>query len=79
MYKIPITFQKESVFPVQRGVSACSRSVYVCLPVRKHWQRCDAETAGATAAALTRAYFVYIPSPTGRPKYRRITFFASWS
>ena len=74
MYKIPITFQKESVFPVQRGVSACSPSVYVCLPVRKHWQRCDAETVRASAAALTRAYLIYIPSPTGRPKYRRITF-----
>ena len=52
---------------MQRGVSACSPSVYVCLPVRKHWQRCDAETAGTAAAALTRAYLIYIPSPTGRP------------
>ena len=67
MYKIPITFQKESVFPVQRGVSAC-----IPLRVRtptgeKNPQRCDAETAGAAAAALTRAYLIYIPSPTGRP------------
>ena len=67
MYKIPITFQKESVFPVQRGVSACSRSVYVCLPVRKHWQRCDAETAGATAAVLrARTLFISLPRRAAR-------------
>ena len=32
----------------------------------KSRQRCDAETAGAAAAAITRAYLIYIPSPTGR-------------
>ena len=67
MYKIPITFQKESVFPVQRGVSAC-----IPLRVRtptgeRNRQRCDAETAGATAAVLrARTLFISLPRRAAR-------------
>ena len=67
MYKIPITFQKESVFPVQRGVSACSPSVYVCLPVRKTGKGEMRKPPGLPPRPLrARTLFISLPRRAAR-------------
>lgn len=74
MYKIPITFQKESVFPVQRGVSACFRSVCVRLPARKAGKGAMRKPPGQQLRSYARVPYLY-PFPDGPPEVPPHHFF----